>query len=60
LTSEESFLVTRINGRWDVKSILTITPMKEIQALRIIKRLLDRNIIALQDGWLPRDIVKNP
>lgn len=47
LNSEESFMVTRVNGRWDVKSILTITPLREVDALRILKRLLDRNIIAI-------------
>lgn len=45
LSSEESFVVTRINGRWDMKSILTITPLREVEALRIVKRLLDRKII---------------
>lgn len=47
LSSEESFMVTRINGRWDVKSILTITPLREVDALRILKRLLDRAIIRI-------------
>lgn len=47
LSSEESFVVTRINERWDVKSILTITPLREVDALRILKRLLDRKIISV-------------
>jgi hypothetical protein len=45
LSSEESFLVTRINGKWDLRSIVTITPLREVDALRIVKRLLERNII---------------
>ena len=45
LSSEESFLVTRINGQWDLKSILTITPLREVDALRMIKRLMDRKIV---------------
>jgi hypothetical protein len=45
LSSEESFLVTRINGKWDLKSILTITPLREIDALKIVRRMLDRGII---------------
>ena len=32
LSSEESYLVTRINGKWDLKSIVTITPLREIDA----------------------------
>lgn len=47
LSSEESFVVTRINGRWDMKSILTITPLREVEALRIVKRLMDRKIIEI-------------
>lgn len=45
LSSEESFLVTRINGKWDLRSIVTITPLREVDALRIVKRLLERDII---------------
>jgi hypothetical protein len=45
LSSEESFLVTRINGKWDLRSIVTITPLREVDALRIVKRLIERNII---------------
>jgi hypothetical protein len=45
LSSEESYLVTRINGKWDLKSILTITPLRELDALRIVRRMLDRGII---------------
>lgn len=47
LSSEESFVVTRINGRWDMKSILTITPLREVEALRIVKRLMGRKIIEI-------------
>lgn len=47
LTSEESFVLSRINGQWDVKTILTVTPLPEIEVLRIFKRLLDRNIIRI-------------
>ncbi len=45
LNSEESFMLSRVNGQWDVKSILAITPLSEVEGLRLIKRLLDRNII---------------
>jgi hypothetical protein len=45
LSSEEGFLVTRINGKWDLRSIVTITPLREVDALRIVKRLLERDII---------------
>lgn len=45
LSSEESFIMSRINGQWDVKSILTITPLPEVDVLRIFKKLRDRKII---------------
>jgi hypothetical protein len=45
LAPQEAFLLSRINGEWDVKSILSITPFKEVDSLRMIKTLLDRRII---------------
>src|SRR5262249_3003251 len=45
LTSQESFMLSRVNGLWDVKSILTITPIAELEALQILQRLAERNII---------------
>lgn len=46
--AEESFLITRINGRWSVRTILTVTPLREVDSLRALKRLLDRKIIAVE------------
>ena len=46
LDAEESFLITRINGRWNVRTILTVTPLREVDSLRALKRLLDRKIIS--------------
>lgn len=42
---QEAFLLSRINGDWDVKSILSICPFREVDSLRMIKTLLDRSII---------------
>jgi Domain of unknown function (DUF4388) len=50
LTPEEGFLLSRIDGTWDVRSILSVTPIKEYDALRLLKRLLDRGIITLPDS----------
>jgi Domain of unknown function (DUF4388) len=46
LAPQEAFMLSRINGEWDVKSILSICPFREVDSLRMIKTLLDRNIIA--------------
>lgn len=48
LTPEEAFLVSRINGTWDLKSIIDISPLSEVDVLRIMKRLNDRKIIQLR------------
>jgi uncharacterized protein DUF4388 len=49
LTPEEVFLVSRINGSWDLKSIVSISPLREVDALRVLKRLQERGIIALKE-----------
>jgi uncharacterized protein DUF4388 len=46
--SQEGFLLSRINGQWDVQSILKICPMPEVEALAILVRLLDHKVIGLQ------------
>jgi hypothetical protein len=43
----EAFVLSRINGAWDVQSILKICPMAEDEALLIFARLLDRHVIEL-------------
>lgn len=45
LAPQEAFLLSRINGEWDVKSILSICPFREVDSLRMFKALLDRGII---------------
>jgi hypothetical protein len=46
LAPQEAFLLSRINGEWDVKSILSICPFREVDSLRMIKGLMDRGIIS--------------
>ena len=46
LGPQEAFLLSRINNEWDVKSILSICPFREIDSLRMIKALLERGIIS--------------
>lgn len=49
LTPEEGFMLSRIDGSWDIASILSVTPMKEVDALRLMKKLVDRGIIGIID-----------
>lgn len=45
---QEGFVLSRINGEWNVRSILKLCPLPEDQALEIFARLLDRRVIELQ------------
>ena len=45
LGPQEGFLLSRINGEWDIGSILSICPFREADSLRMIKKLLDSGII---------------
>jgi hypothetical protein len=44
----EGFVLSRINGQWDVRSLLKLCPMPEDEALLIFARLLDRQVIELR------------
>ena len=44
---QEGFVLSRINGQWDVRSILKLCPMPEEEALMIFVRLVDRKVIEL-------------
>jgi hypothetical protein len=46
----EGFVLSRVNGQWDVQSILKLCPMSEEDALLIFSRLLERKAIALKDA----------
>jgi hypothetical protein len=45
LEPKEGFVISRIDGSWDVKSILSISPFREAESLRILKRLLDAGLV---------------
>ncbi len=47
LDPHEGFVLSRVNGQWDVQSILKLCPMTEDEALLIFARLLDRGLIRL-------------
>ena len=50
LSPEEGFLVTRVNGAWDLRSIISISPLREVDALRAFKKLRERGIIDLVEA----------
>jgi Domain of unknown function (DUF4388) len=46
--AHEGFVLSRINGQWNVRSILKLCPMPEEEALVIFVRLLERKVIELR------------
>ena len=47
LTREERYLLGRIDGHWDLLSLIRVSPLREVDALLTLKRLADRGIISL-------------
>jgi hypothetical protein len=47
LTDNERYIAGRIDGRWDLLSLMRISPLREVEALITFKRLADRGIISL-------------
>jgi hypothetical protein len=47
LSPQEMFLASRVNGCWDLQSIMTISPLREVDALRALKKLREKGIIEL-------------
>jgi hypothetical protein len=48
LDPQEGFVLSRVNGTWDVRSILKICPLAEEEAVLIFSRLIDRRVIELR------------
>jgi hypothetical protein len=47
LAPQEGFVLSRLSGEWDVRSILMICPMSEQEVLKILQRFLSDGIIEL-------------
>jgi Domain of unknown function (DUF4388) len=45
---QEGFVLSRINGSWDVQSIISICPFREADCLRMIKKLMERGIVEVK------------
>jgi hypothetical protein len=41
----EGFVLSRINAQWDVKSIMKISPIKELEVLMIFQKFLKDGVI---------------
>jgi hypothetical protein len=49
LTPQEFFLLSRIDGLWDVRSIIQVAPLREVDALRTLKRMRELGMIDLHE-----------
>ena len=47
LGPQEGFIISRINGEWDIASILSICPFREADCVRMIKRLIENGIVGV-------------
>ena len=45
---QEGFVLSRINGTWDIQSILSICPFREADCLRMIQKLVERGIVEIK------------
>jgi hypothetical protein len=48
LTPSEFFLLSRVDGSWDVKSIIQVAPLREVEALRTLKRMRELGMIDMK------------
>jgi len=49
ITPTEFFLLSRMDGTWSVKSIVQVSPIREVDALRAMKRMREKGLITLRD-----------
>jgi hypothetical protein len=45
LNQQEAFILSRINNSWDIQSILSICPFREVESILIIKQLLEKDLL---------------
>jgi hypothetical protein len=48
LSAEERYLVDRIDGRWDLLSLMRVSPLREVDALITFSKLADKGLISLE------------
>jgi len=48
LTPEEVFILTRVNGSWDIRAIVGLCPFPEAEAYVYLKKLKDRGILSIE------------
>jgi len=49
-SAEERFLLERINGEWPFRALIHLSPLKEVDAVAIFKKLIEEGVIAVRKG----------
>lgn len=49
LGPQEGFILSRVNGEWDVASILSVCPFREADSVRMIKKLIENGVIGVEN-----------
>ena len=44
---KEAFLLSRINGEWDIAAIVSVCPFSEADSLRMIKKLIEDKLVGI-------------
>jgi hypothetical protein len=47
LTAPEKYLLSRIDGRRDMQSIISVSPLQELEALKLFQHFIDSGLVAL-------------
>ncbi len=47
-TPAEAFIVSRINGMWDVRSIARISPFPEHEVMRVFHKLTKSGVVSFK------------
>ncbi|HYV49161.1 MAG TPA: hypothetical protein VFA20_30080, partial [Myxococcaceae bacterium] len=48
LTAPEKYLLSRVDGRRDIGSIISVSPLQELEALKLFRHFLDSGLVALK------------
>lgn len=48
LDPQEAFVLSRINGEWDIAAIISVCPFREADSLRMIKKLIDDGVVGVR------------
>lgn len=45
MSPKESFLASRVNGLWNVKSLVMVSPLGELESLIVLKKLYEQGVV---------------